>query len=236
MDVEIGFSGIIEALGRHPVAALALDLDADSGLGSWLIVACLLSGRIEPARALRAAERLGERGLDATDRLAKTDPADLLPTLVEARYPAPEKAAARLVRIARGVEDCGGSLAAIARESDGLDELGGRLARLSPGLGAATVSLFLRPLRDVWSAAAEIPLHPAARAAAVHLGFIAEGEDEEGAPGALLAAHRETANPPPFTDVEWALEQLGRKSCARERPEKCPLKNRCPARSLPDPE
>ena len=33
-----------------------------------------------------------------------------------------------------------------------------------------------------------------------------------------------------FCDVETALERLGRKSCLRERPDRCPLGERCPQR------
>ena len=227
-NVRIGPRRLVEALGGHPIADLGLDFEVASDLGRWLLIASLLSGRIEPARAQRASAHLRECGLLATDRLAKTDPAEVLKPLALAQYPAPAQAAARLVRIARGVEECGGSLGALARESAGIFELGERLTRLAPGLGAATVALFLRPLRDVWPAAGEIPLHPAARAAAVHLGLIAAGEDEDGEPGALRAALRGSADAPSFADVEWALERLGRKSCVRGRAEKCPLKDLCP--------
>ena len=227
-DVEIDLRDLVEALGGHPIAGLALDLSSATDLGRWLLVASLLSGRVDPSRALRAVELLRERGLDTTDRLSKTDSADLVPPLAAAGYPGPEAAAARLIRIAGGVEKCGSSLSAISMESDGLSELGERLLRLAPGLGTATVSLFLRPLRDVWPAAGEIPLHPAARAAAVHLGLISQGEDEEGEPGSLRATYRNAEQAPPFADVEWALERLGRKSCARQRSEKCPLGDLCP--------
>jgi hypothetical protein len=139
--------------------------------------------------------------------------------------------AQRLARAGRSLaERHGGSLAALAAQAEDLEELGGRLAALASGVGTATVLRFLRPLRDLWPAAAEIPLEPAARAAAVHLGWLAEGADEEGAPAALRAVLLREPEAPPLADVEAALARLGARSCLRQRPDRCPLGARCPAR------
>ena len=97
--------------------------------------------------------------------------------------------ARRLVRIAAGLtERHAGSLEALAGAADSLEQLGARLASLAPGLGGASVSRFLRPLRDIWPTASDLPLDPAAHAAAVHLGWLEEGQDLEAAPGALRRA------------------------------------------------
>ena len=108
-------------------------------------------------------------------------------------------------------------------------DLAARLARLAPGVGTATVTRFLRPLRDRWPAAREIPLSAAARAAAVHLSLLREGEDEEGEPGALRSALLREADAPVLADVEAALGRLGERSCLRQRPARCPLGQACPA-------
>ncbi len=149
--------------------------------------------------------------------------------LEAADHPRPERAAGGLVRAFAALEErYGGSLERLAGEAEDFEDLAGRLAGLAPGIGVATVTRFLRPLRDVWPLAAELPLSPAARAAAVHLGLIREGEDEEGEPGALRAALAREPDPPPLCDVESALDALGRRACLRNRPDRCPLAQHCP--------
>ena len=103
-----------------------------------------------------------------------------------------------------------------------------RLASLAPGFGAASVAGFLRPLRERWDQAREIPLHPAARAAAVHLGLLAEGEDTEGEPGALRAALGDDPAQPSLADAEFALTRIGRVACMKNRSNRCLLADACP--------
>jgi hypothetical protein len=135
----------------------------------------------------------------------------------------------RLWRICHSLaEQYGGSLDSLAAQSEQLEDLAARLARLAPGFGAASVARFLRPLRDRWVQASEIPLHPAARAAAVHLGLLAEGEDEEGEPGALRATIRDDPEPPSLADTEAALTRIGSVACSKNRTSRCPLGDACP--------
>jgi hypothetical protein len=123
-----------------------------------------------------------------------------------------------------------GSLAALAGGADGLEELASALIALAPGIGAATASEFLRPLRERFSAARELPLAPAARAAALHVGLLQDAEDEEGEPGALRAVLAREQPAPALADVEAALTRLGRAACRRGATQRCPLGARCPAR------
>jgi adenine-specific DNA glycosylase len=69
----------------------------------------------------------------------------------------------------------------------------------------------------------------------VHLGLLREGQDLEGEPGALRAALRELGDPLDLADLEAALERLGARACLRNRPERCPLAEACPARAAQPP-
>lgn len=222
---------LVARLAPHPVTQLGLDLSGEAGREAWWVAALLLAAARNEASGLAAARGLLDAGLASPAALAETDPealADALEVLGEAPAAA---AAARLLRASRALaRGPGARLDALARHCDGLEDLGGRLARLGSGIGVATVLRFLRPLRELWPAAAEVPLAPAARAAALHLAWIAEGEDEEGAPGSLLRRWRATSLAPPFHDVEAALERLGARACLRGRTERCPLGAACPAR------
>ena len=108
-----------------------------------------------------------------------------------------------------------GDLERSRRQCDGLEELGGRLAALAPGLGTRDGAALPAPAARAWTAARETPLARAARAAAVHIGLLAEGEDLEGEPAALRAAcARHVPDLSPI-DVEAALERLGAAACRR---------------------
>jgi hypothetical protein len=222
---------LLDRIGGHPAHTLGLDLDVPRDRERWFVAACLLAGRAGEERALAAFRALERASCADLDRLGADDPEPIRAALEDAGYPQPEAAAGRLARAARGLaETHGGSLEALASEAEDLEDLGSRLTGLASGVGAATALRFLRPLRDRWPAAREVPLAPAARAAAVHLGLLGAGEDSEGEPAALRAALRESGDPVAFVDLEAALERLGGRACLRNRPARCPLGDACPAR------
>jgi endonuclease III len=231
-DLPDRIAALPEYLGRHPARALGLDLGAPEDVARWFVAACLLAGRGGEAQALEAFRELERCGAARIDRLSEADAARICAALERAGYRQPEAVAGRLVRAAASLAEAhGGSLEALAAEADGLEALGARLARLASGLGTATILRFLRPLRGRWPSARDVPLTAPARAAAVHLGLLREGEDLEGEPGALRAALRTPGDPADLADLEAALERLGARACLRNRPERCPLAERCPARS-----
>lgn len=220
---------LVERLGGHPLGVLGLDPGDPQDRERWWTAACLLASRASERVAFAACLALAGRGLDRPADLAAR-PADAAAALAEAGLPDPDGMAARLARAAHELATGAGSLDALAGRADDIADLVGRLARLAPGIGSGAVLRFLRPLRDVWPAAAETPLDAAARAAAVHVGLLGEGEDEEGEPGALRAALAREDAAPPLADAEAALERLGRAACLRGRTGRCPLGDGCPAR------
>jgi hypothetical protein len=227
---RLGFDALVARMGPHPTTTLGLDLAQPGEAERWLVAACLIAGRASEALALTTTRELAARGLDQPAAIAKAGAGPVEAILAHAEYPRPESMAQRLVRAGQSLgERHGGSLGSLAARAESLEELGSQLAGLAPGIGAATVLRFLRPLRELWPAAAETPLDPAARAAAIHLGWLGASEDEEGAPGALHAALLREPEAPPLADVEAALARLGSRSCLRERPDLCPLGPRCPA-------
>ena len=275
----------LEHFGLHPAARAGLDLQEPGDRARWLVLARLLSERAREAVVLTAFARLAASPGAEPDPLAAAGPLRVAAVLTAAGLPRADTVAPALCRAAaslcndyRGdldalaaqcenLAELGGRLAGLApglgaaglpraeqvapvlcraaaslcsrhaadldrlaAESDGLEALGGALAALAPGLGAATVLRFLRPLRDAWTAARETPLAEPARAAAIHVGLLAESEDLEGEPAALRAAcarHLPEVSP---VDVEAALERLGAMACRTGRTARCPLGEACPAK------
>ncbi len=232
-DAPLAASDLIARFGGHPLRELGIDLETSDGLGRWLVMACLYGGRVDDEVAGRAVRGLAAAGLADPSQIAGASPEALESLLDAAEYPASAVAARMLWRVGDSlVKRCGGSLDALANQSDQLEDLAAQLASLAPGFGAARVARFLRPLRDRWPVACEISLQPAARAAAQHLGLLREGENEEGEPGALRAALRNDPESPTLTDAEYALARLGARACLRNRTAHCPLDESCPARVL----
>jgi hypothetical protein len=230
-DELLGVAELIARFGGHPLGELGVDLETGDGLGRWLVMACLYGGRVEDGVAARAVRGLASGGLADPLRIAEASPEALEARLAAAEYPAPDVAARLLWRASDSLaKRYGGSLDALADQSDQLEDLAAHLASLAPGFGAARIARFLRPLRDRWPVARETPLQPAARAAAQHLGLLREGEDAEGEPGALRAALRSNPASPALADAEYALERLGTRACRRNRTARCPLGQSCPAR------
>jgi hypothetical protein len=224
---------LVSRLGGRASAALGIPLarDDDAALGRWFVAACLLGAG--EARAATALRELAVRGVSAPEALARADTASVAEALEAARIAKPTAGATKLVRAGAALRThYAGSLSRLAQQADGFEELGARIAALAPGVGPATVLRFLRELREVWPLADETPLTPAARAAAVHLGWLRDGEDAEGAPGALRAALDAEPEGVPLPDVEAALHRLGARACLRRRSDRCPLRDAgCPAGS-----
>jgi hypothetical protein len=228
---------LVLRFGGHPAGELGVELGTpdESDLERWLVATCLLATRAREELALAAFRSLEKADLAQPRELAESDLLDVAGHLAGAELPGAEAVAQRLLRLSQAlVSEYTGSVSSLANRCADLEELASRLWRLAPGFGRAAVHRFLQPLRDLWPAAADVPLDPAARAAAVHLGLIAPGQDEELGPGALLAALRED-DAPQLRDVEAALARLGRQSCLREHSSRCPLGAQCPvAASVPD--
>jgi hypothetical protein len=220
---------LVLRLGTDAAASLGLDLEQDGDVNRWFIAACLLAGRVRAPLALDAWRALERAGLVAPAALAAAGPERVARVLDTTGYPKPEGSAIKLVRASATLaEHWQASVTRIAAAADDLDDLGARLAQLAPGIGPATILTFLRPLRDLWPAARETPLSPAAQAAAVHLGFVRPGEDTDGEPGALRIALTSESDAPPLAAVEAALDTLGRRACLRERAARCPFPEACP--------
>ena len=193
---------------------------------------CLRTPRADEEAAAVAFRALAALGLDAPDAIYRAGPEPVADALADADHAHPERTAAKLVRASAALRQRhGGSMQKLAAEADGLEDLGGRVAALAPGIGAATVAHYLRALRDVWPAADDLPLAPAARAAAAHLGWLDEADDDvEADPAPLRAALARETDAPSLVDVEAALTRLGKRACLRGRSDRCPLGQECPLR------
>lgn len=225
---------LFEQLGGQFSQQLGLDLasEDDRALESWLLVSCLRSSRMDEEQAERIFHVLCASNCSNLQQIASVDAVQIAQALANADCKNPEREAAKFKRAAGALSlHYRGSLTRLAREAENAEDLAGRVAALAPGIGAATVLQFLRPLREVWRLADEIPLHTAAHTAAVHLQLLREGEDAEGAPSVLraklYAANEASSQTIAFADLEAALTRLGERACMRKKKTSCPMHEFC---------
>ncbi len=148
-DEPLGAGELIARFGGHPLGALGVDLETSDGLGRWLVMACLYSGRVDDAVAAEAVRGLVSAGLADPSRIAEASPEALESLLAAAEYPAPDVAARMLWCVSDSLaKRYGGCLDALANQSDQLEDVASHLASLAPGFGAARVARFLRPLHS----------------------------------------------------------------------------------------
>ncbi len=242
-SAALSLRSLCERFGPHPVRALRLQplFANDIHLWLWFVASSIGSRRTPRAVVEKTVTTLRDSGRAQPAALAGESPQALAEVLHRCGAHRPEEAAPRLLRAARTLmERADGSLSTLARGAEDLDDLARRLLKLAPGIGPRSILRFLRPLRDAWPTAREVPLSEDARAAAVHLGFLRAHEDLEGEPAALRALWLREENALngsdeeaalDFADVEAALEQLGAAACRREQPERCLLREACPLRS-----
>lgn len=238
--VALRVAVLLERLGGDFSHRLGLTLESedDRELESWLVASCLLGQRLDEAQVEAAFRALRETSGTTLNQIVSVEPATLIQILASTgcKNAAQEaaKLATKLKRAASSLElHYSGSLTRLARQAESSDDLAGRIAALASGIGAATVLHFLRPLREIWRLADEIPLHPAARAAALHLDLLHEGEDEDGAPSVLRArlsaANTTSGQAIAFADLEAALLRLGQRTCLRGRKATCSMHDFCPS-------
>ena len=230
-------TSLVARLGPHPATAEGLDLDADSAdrdLWRWLVLAILLGGRTSESAARDAYVALEKKEMLDAAPLESAGAGVVHACLEDAGLAKSEGTAAVLVRVASNLgKRHDGSIERLAEQADGLEELAHHLSRLGAGFGRSAIFRFLLPLRGRWSAAGDLPATEATRAAGVHVGIVSEMQDAEGTPAALahwLAGNESHVDAVPLRDLEAALDRLGRRSCLRERSDRCPLEAACPLR------
>jgi hypothetical protein len=224
---------LVARLGPHPATRAGIDPGADADSARWLMLALLLAARLDEDRAVAISNALVlARAPHDVASFARVDIASLAALLAREHVPRPESIAATALRACRAlVHDWQGSIERLVVACDDLDVLGTQLCALAPGIGHATALRLLRPLRDRFDVAREVPLAAPARTAAIHLGWLSDRDDAEGEPASLRARVASEPDAPRFADVEGALERLGAAACQRERIARCPLGVDCPKAS-----
>jgi hypothetical protein len=191
-----------------------LGLDLKSGPEArqqWFLAAVFYGGRISGTLAARTFLTFQAAGVFTPAAILAQGWDKLVVLLDQGGYTRYDfKTATKLLKLMEALQArYQGSLERLHEAAaDGMD-LERRLMELAPGIGPATVNIFLRELRGVWPKA-EPMLSPLAQAAAEQVGLLPQGLGPREALEELQRHWR--AQPAPgheFADLEAALVRLG---------------------------
>jgi hypothetical protein len=206
---------IAEVLSRYSgrfAAELGIDLrSGPEARQKWFLAAILYGARISGQLAARTYLVFASRGLWAPEAILAQGWDNLVILLDEGGYARYDfKTATKLLKVMGSLkEQYQGSLERLHDLSGSYADLEGRLRALGAGIGPATVNIFLRELRGIWTRATP-PLGPLAQRAGEHLGLLPPGLTPEAALEALSGEWQ--AQPVPandLADLEAALVRLG---------------------------
>jgi hypothetical protein len=216
---------LVRSRGGSHAAGLGIDLAApDAGERfKWFLAAVLYGTRISETLATRTWRAFAARDVLTPARIVQTGWDGLVALLDAGGYVRYDyKTATKLLDVCTVLlRDYGGSLDALHDSAAGPRDLEARLKELGKGIGDATVGIFLRELRGLWSKAAP-PLSSLALAAAGELGYLQPGTDPAHALARLQRAWRDAGQPAAgFSGFEAALVREGlrlRRLAARRSP------------------
>jgi len=206
-------AGILKDLmSRYPgrySARLGIDIDGrePEDLFRWLLAAILYGGHISSFIAERTYGEFIKSGMDSPQAALDAGWDKLVAALDAGGYTRYDfKTADKLMEVCGNlVREYGGDLNRLHDESDGPVDLEDRLLRLGKGVGAVTVNIFLRELREVWKFARP-GLSRHALEAARGLGLVGDDDDP---PIALLRIWGKGMPGRDFRDFEAALVSHG---------------------------
>ena len=203
---------VLTRLAGRFAAELGIDLrSGPAARQQWFLAAILYGARISGQLAARTYRVFAARGLWTPEAILAQGWDNLVVLLDEGGYARYDfKTATKLLNVMGTLkEQYQGSLEQLHALSGSYADLEARLRGLAPGIGPATVNIFLRELRGIWVRATP-PLSPLAQRAGEHLGLLPPGLTPE---AALEALAREWRGQPvagyDLADLEAALVRLG---------------------------
>jgi hypothetical protein len=206
------FGDLLARLGGRYAGELGIDLKAGpEARQQWFLAAILYGARISGRLAARTYRVFAARGVFSPQSILAQGWDRLVELLDEGGYARYDyKTATKLLKVMEALQTgYQGDLERLHAAAQDPPDLEVRLKALAPGIGEATVNIFLRELRGIWVKAAPA-LSPLARQAALALGWLTPELSDQEALQTLEDAWR--ARPAPgydFADLEAALVRRG---------------------------
>lgn len=226
---------LIEKFGRRYPEVLGIDLSEgkDEEVFKWFLASVLFGAPITETSVIKTYNCFKRYNVLSPKQIIETGWDGLVKILDEGSYTRYDfKTADKLLEVMQNLmAKYNGSLCRIHKEALDQRDLEKRLKDLGKGIGNATISIFLREMRDIWDKADPAPTNIVVLAAK-NLGIVKDiGED------ALAQLKRfwlkNKFEGKSFANFETALLRLGKDFCRKRRCTVCPVKAECLIRGAP---
>ena len=221
---------IIANFGKKYSEIMSIDLSdrKDGEIFKWFLASILFGAPITETSVIKTYKCFQEYSVSTPKRILETGWDGLVGILDEGSYTRYDfKTADKLLEVMQNLmEKYGGSLSLLYEKASDEQDLEKRLKDLGKGIGDATVSIFLRELRDVWKKAKPDPTRLVVLAAK-NLGLVdaekpetvLEQLEEFWSENRILGAS--------FVNFETALLRVGKDFCRKGKCAVCSVKHEC---------
>ncbi|MGQ9552066.1 MAG: hypothetical protein ACUVUE_06530 [Candidatus Bathycorpusculaceae bacterium] len=221
---------IVENFGKKYSEMMSIELsDRKNGeIFKWFLASMLFGAPITETSVIKTYKCFQKYDVLTPERILETGWDGLVRILDEGGYTRYDfKTADKLLKVTKNlIEKYGGSLSTLYEKASDEKDLEERLKELGKGVGDATVSIFLRELRDVWKKARPSPTKLVVTAAK-NLGAVDTHEfetvleqlEEFWSANRILGAS--------FVNFETALLRIGKDFCRKEKCAVCSVKDEC---------
>jgi hypothetical protein len=204
---------LIEDSGERYSEILSIDLSKkdDGEIFKWFLASVLFGAPITETSVIKTVNCFRKYDVLTPMRILETGWDSLVKILDEGGYARYDfKTADKLLQVMRSLTENGGSLSRLLDEASDADDLERKLKNLGKGIGAVTVGIFLRELRDVWEKADPNPTDLVVLAAR-NLGIVKKKSTPEAALRQLKDFwSRNKIGGKSFIDFETALLRVGK--------------------------
>jgi len=221
---------LVENFGvRYPeIMGMKVETGNEEEIFKWFLASVLFGAPIRAETAIKTYKCFENRGILSPLKILETGWDGLVEVLDEGGYTRYDfKTATKLLEIARNLQErYNGSLNLLHDEAADSHDLEERIKGLAKGVGDATVSIFLRELRDVWPKANPKPT-ALVILSAKNLGIVKSGTPEKASEELKAFWKKNSVKGYSFTNFETALLRIGKDYCRKRRCKSCPFRGYC---------
>lgn len=221
---------IIENFGKKYSEIMGIELSdrKDGEIFKWFLASMLFGAPITETAVIKTYRCFQKYDVLTPKRILETGWNGLVGILDEGSYTRYDfKTADKLLEVTKNLmEKYGGSLSILCEKASDEEDLEERLKDLGKGIGDATVSIFLRELRDIWKKAKPSPTKLVV-IAAKNLGIVDAQKPETVLEQLEKFWSENRISGASFVNFETALLRIGKDFCRKGKCAVCPVKHEC---------
>lgn len=221
---------LVEKFGTRYTDFMGIKIETgdESEIFKWFLASVLFGAPIRAETAIKTYKCFENRGILSPSKIVETGWNGLVEILDEGGYTRYDfKTATKLLEIAENLQRrYRGSLNLLHEKAVDARDLERKIKELAKGIGDATVSIFLRELREVWPKANPKPTSLVILAAK-NLGIVKNVAPDKALNELKDFWNRNKIEGYSLANFETALLRIGKDYCRKGKCEKCEFRSCC---------